>query len=278
MRIIALMFFLVLVYKFGSAQNRYHDTIEPRLTFSTDKKPSLASGEIIVLGKDTLFAHFDKDLDLSNFNLLIEDEKFYNYYRWVVLRYANDRYLHQWTVPIKIYMGEEFPKSIAEKFKAFYSQIEGIKNLNISFVNKIKNANYHIKLTEADINAYDENFEFDSDAERKNFIYTGCTYKLNTDKNFKFYGGTLTMNSKRLQNENRALNQLKQLFFLSLGNFILTTSSRSENSLINKNYIPQDSISELDLKLLRIHYHILYEQPVNKRTFSQLMKFRKDKK
>lgn len=275
MKKITLVFFMVLLHKSGWGQNQYHDIIEPRLVFSTHKKASMDMGGIVVLKKDTLYGQFNNNVDLSYLDLLIENEEFYKYYRKIVFQYSQRQYLLQWSVPIKIYIDQKFPKSIVEKFKAFYSQIKGVKNLNISFVNKIKDANYHIKLTENQINSYGEDYEFYSDTERENSIYTGSIYSLIIDKNYKFYGGTLHLNVERLKDKNRALNQLKQMFFMSLGNFMPDFSSKNQNSLNAKNYLPQDSISELDLKLLRVHYSTIYEQPVNQQSFIRLINLRK---
>lgn len=62
---------------------------------------------------------------------------------------------------------------------------------------------------------------------------------------------------------------------MSLGNFMPDFSSKNQNSLNAKNYLPQDSISELDLKLLRVHYSTIYEQPVNQQSFIRLINLRK---
>jgi hypothetical protein len=185
--------------------------------------------------------------------------------------------LKQWNAPIVVYFDKQIPKPVVKQFETFYNQISSLEHLRIGFTSNIKKANYYIKTTSESINAYNEDFKFDSEIERENSYFTGATYLLDTDDNNKFYNGILTINIERGKSNMAILKQLKQLFFLSLGNFD-TGFKIDESSLLSNNYKNTDTFSKFDLDLLKLHYSIIYPQKIDDRTFSKLMKLYKTQK
>jgi hypothetical protein len=253
-----------------------------RLLFDSLENITDKNTEIIILETDTLYNLNTNSYDLSFLNDSLYNEKFLKIYNAMGFAVSNNKLksefeLKQWNAPIVVYFDKQIPKPVVKQFETFYNQISNLEHLRIGFTSNIKKANYYIKTTSESINAYNEDFKFDSEIERENSYFTGATYLLDTDDNNKFYNGILTINIERGKSNMAILKQLKQLFFLSLGNFD-TGFKIDESSLLSNNYKNTDTFSKFDLDLLKLHYSIIYPQKIDDRTFSKLMKLYKTQK
>ena len=279
--------FLLFLTVFAShcfyAQNELLNELTPRLAYTSDKTIAIDKSEFILINsKDTLYAKLKPKMNLS----FLKESNYsgknvIGRYKTIVFQYtdANSKKVYvvkQWSSPIVVFMDKRLPKKVIKKFEAFFSQIKGITNLNISFTNKLENSNYHIKTTSVEINAYNEDYTFYSEEDRINSPLTGGTYQLQTDKNNKFYSGILTINLQG-KSDDHVLKQLKQLFYMSLGNFTQEYSDEN-SSVINNYYNNSDTISDFDLAILKIHYAVLYECKINGTIFNELIKLSKTNK
>lgn len=192
-------------------------------------------------------------------------------YKSAVFYYSNNndkvQKANQWNSNLKVYFSKDIPKKTRNKFKKFYKPISSINNLKIDFVKDIEDSNYVIKLSDTIIpNITIGETEYD-----ETHPLSKISYSLLIDKYRKYYGGTLIVDVDRLNNKNLLLPKLKQLFFLSLGAFIINKSF-SNTSLISTEYIDNRQISNEDLKLLEMHYFIIYDKLVSAFTINELAK------
>lgn len=263
------------------SQNSYDSIVKHRKVFTSQKPSNLNKNtKKILLANETLYDNYTKSHNLQYLNeALYLNKKTLRRYKAQIFRftyeYSKTVYeLKQWNAPIVVYIDRKIPKNIVQDFKKFYTQIDSIENLKISFTSNIKKANYFIKTTTEKIKSYSKDYEFDSEEEKENSILTGAKYNLLTDDNNKFYSGILTVN---IDKEIKLLKQLKQLFFMSLGQFY-TSQYYPKESILSKTYENKKSISQFDLDLLKIHYSIIYDQRINGTTFEKLIKLSRKNK
>ena len=245
--------------------------LKPRFLF---EKQKVNTNNLVVLDSDTLYNTNNRQYNFSYLNDFLDDEKFLKDYKTMVFVYSYENsktvyHISQWNTPIIVYIDPKIPKTIIKDFKKFYEQLDGIDNLSVQFTKDINKANYLIETTSKNIHVYGENYTFSSEDERENSIFSGVKYQLSRDDNSKFYSATLTINIEH--NSNNNLKQLKQLFFMSLGNFY-SHHIYDQSSLLCDSYWNSTFISDTDLAILKLHYHIIYPQKVNSNTFNKLMK------
>ena len=252
------------IFCFASSQNKI---IKPRLSFTTDSIFANSIVNKVILEGKVLYG---KEREPYNFNNpVFKNLKLLKVYKNLVFQNKKERELRQWNSSIIIYFDKKIPKNVIENFITFYSQLSQVKNLKISFTKKIEKANYYIKSTNEVINSYSEDYEFKSEDERKTSILTGGTYNINTDENNILYSGVLTVNMINKKNS-VLLKQIKQLFFMSLGSFCIS-NRLDKNSLLSKKYEKVDYISKKDISLLKIHYHNIYDQRIDRVIFNKLI-------
>lgn len=274
---------LILVFCFNFilfsafAQNSYFDIVKPRIDCLPNNKPALKNGEYIVLTKDTLYTKMRLEPNLDFVKSTKERRRIVYRYESQIFRFEDSTsILKQWNSDIVVYLDKQIPKEVSENLMTFYEQINEINNLNILFTSKLKDANYYIKVTSEKVNVYGEDYKFDSEEERLKDIYTGATYRIITDNNYKNYAGILKINISNSDNE-FLLKQLKQMFFISLGQFY-KYYGYEETSLLSDKYNNSNTISDNDLELLRMHYAIIYEQKINGNTFKALQEIQKNQR
>lgn len=259
MRKIYLLLLLFASYNLLS-QSSYDSIIQPRKEISITK-----NGATII-----------KNISNSNIKLdFLCDQKLVRKFTYSVFRYSNKNsktvyYLKQWNTPIIVYFDKKIPKEVTNKFKAFFSKFNTINNLKIHYTTNIEKANYQIKVSNRKITKYIKNIKFKSDKEKINYFLYNATYNLQTDNNMKFYSGTIQINTDEFNND-LLLKKLKQLFYITLGNFT-TSYSSLENSLLNLKYADNATISDIDFNFIKAFYEIIYTQKINGTTFSNLNK------
>jgi hypothetical protein len=255
----------IFTYCFALSQN---DNLKHRIEFTADSEYSNSQTNKVVLSNKVLYA---KTREPYLFNdSIFKLKKTLRLYKSLVFRHKDELLLKQWNTPIIIYFDKKIPKTVIENFSQFYSQLNNIKNLNISFTKNIEKANYYIQSTNKNINAYPDTYTFKSEEERINSILTGATYSLITDKNNKFYAGILTINISN-KDDLAILKQLKQLFYMGLGNFY-SSKKFDRDSLLSDKYEKVDYISNFDLTLLKMHYINIYDQKITREIFNNLIK------
>lgn len=254
------------------SQSSYDNIVKPRLSFVSDKYEATDLQDYIALCvHDTLYAKYKTGLQISSLNdSLFKDEKFVAKYMNTFF-YRNDkdnRYISQWSVPIVVHIDKKITKSTRENFEEFFAQINNVENLNISFTSKKQKANYHIKVVDTVVNAYSENYTFDNETDRKNSFRTGATYKMLDDGNYKRFSGSILINLED-KSENLILKQLKQLFYMSLGQFTFSRKY-NEDSIFSNKYDNRNQLIPDDLNILNLHYATIYDQKINQSTFRKI--------
>ncbi|MGY0392579.1 hypothetical protein ACW5R3_08505 [Bizionia sp. KMM 8389] len=271
-----------LVSLFVFSQSNYNTIVKPRIQALSNNHTDIDENYHFYLEHDTLYAN---NIDNNKLQFLLEERYDYkrmvSHYRRIVFCYLTPNppvvyQLKQWNAPIVIYIDKAFSKATRNAFTDFISNLEAanISNLNFSFTNKVEKANFYIKASRTPINGYGDDFKFKSETERKNNLLTGSTYNLITDNNNKFYGGILELYLEGFKSDAVINKRLKQLFFKSLGNFV-ADNYKDTNSLLHKNYVDTDVISDFDINILKIHYLIIYDQIITDSTFKKLIQIAK---
>lgn len=170
---------LILVCHFSLGQNNYSDIVKPKLSFVSNKAEATDTTKFVVLDNDTLYVKYDKYDDLSFLNSASkEDKKNLIDYESIIFQYTDENskkpmILKQWNCPIVLYLDKNIPKNVRKCFTSFFSQIDGIENLSVSFTKNINDSNYLIKLVDEPVNGYGDDFEFENEEEKNNYIFTG---------------------------------------------------------------------------------------------------------
>ncbi len=200
----------------------------------------------------------------------------YTYSNSVLLnRYSKGKkrnYIYQWMSPILIYFDKSIPKPLKKSLTSLVEQIEeqDIQNLSISFVKDKHDANYLIKPT---TKAYDVDFSFKNEEERKAYVFNSGRYKLMVGSAKKPRGCILEMNFNNGLPMEVMKKNLNQLFFLSLGRFRLFENLEYQHSFINASYQYSEQLNELDLAMLKIHYNVIFNSPLTKKQFKKIIKY-----
>ena len=261
------IYLLLLVFSMSTnliSQISYDSIIKPR-------------EEIYISENDSIV--IKKTLNNINLNFLC-DNKLTNLFRTNVFNFSNESsktvyYLKQWNTPIVVLFDKKIPTEVTSKFKLFFKQLSTVKNLSIKYTSKIEDANYLIKITDDKINKHINKVKFKSKEEKTNHFLYNATYSIQTDGNDKLYSAILKINKKEF-NDTVLLKKLKQLFFISLGNFKVFPLNK-KNSLLDFNYHNNAIISEDDLNFIKHLYSINYQQKINGTTFNKLIKLAKRK-
>ncbi|MBT8245190.1 MAG: hypothetical protein HKP48_04910 [Winogradskyella sp.] len=174
----------------------------------------------------------------------------------------DDNSINQWNSNVVVYFDKFFEKKTIDKFKLFFKPLNKIKNLHVSYTKKIKDANYHILNSKNTIKNYENNDSIYSES----FLTSKATYKLVNDNNNKYYSGKLLIDVDSLKDKSLILKKMKQLFFISLGQF-QTNYFLGTKSLTSINYIETNRINSFDLMLLKLHYFKIHDFNFTRRKF-----------
>jgi hypothetical protein len=238
----------------------------------------ITSRKNILKTKDTTL--YIKNTDKTDLTFLCKnnykEEKIFSTYNYSVFQYSRKvknkfLYINQWNTHIIVFFDKEISKNLIKRFKLYFNQLKNIKNLKISYTKDIENANYYFKVTNEKVSGFGKKYKFKKGFKKDIHPFYNMTYKLLTDKNNKFYSCITQINRQELQNNTLAFKKIKQLFYLSLGNFVIKKYG-IDYSLISLKYSDEETISEHDLDFLKIHYGKIYEQKVDLKTFEKLKK------
>lgn len=201
---------------------------------------------------------------------LINNDTLVRLYKNVVFNNANcgvyDPVIaKQWNSTIKVYIDKSLPKKDRKAFIKFYKQLNVLEHLKIEFVKDIEKSNYLITSTKEDL--LTKTGLTDKD---ETYIYSHVDYSAFNDANSKFYGCKMEININAIIDKTLIIKKLKQLFFISLGQFVGDKSIKS-NSLISYNYANNEQISQSDLQLLQLHYLQLHNKPISCSSFSKII-------
>ena len=203
-----------------------------------------------------------------------ENNYLLNKYKFHVFGYKENKSIQQWIVPIKIYFDPLIEKTIIEEFKKYIVPYNNIKNLNISIVNNLDEANYYFKVLDKPVSAFSKEDSKDlSLEEKKSLTFSQMTYHLNVNTLEQFYSCTFKISASELNND-LFLSKLKKGFYLSLNRFY--SSSKAEKfSILNNNTEKIYTISDYDLAMLQIHYSYIFKMPVFLKQFENLQEIYK---
>jgi len=171
----------------------------------------------------------------------------------------------QWKSKIVIYLDKSLPKKIRKDFITFFQQINDIENLDIEFTRNKEKANYLIKDTSEDLLAKTDLYD-----KKESYPLSHVYYDLLNDTNSKFFGGTLSINLDAIKDKKLILPKLKQLFFISLGQFVIDRNVE-KSSLLRIGYENTNQILEKDLSLLKLHYIQIHETPLSCLSYSKFI-------
>ena len=215
--------------------------------------------DYIVLKKDTLFANNKK-----SFLIDFENKQDYLYYKSIVFPYSKKGPLMQWKSEIKIYMNENIDKYIRKNFKNFIKSFPAIKNLKISLVKDIEDANYYITTTSQLKSIYTD--QKLTDKELKNKLYYNFYYTIER-KGSSFKSCIFEFDPNKIFDRKVFLRKMKKVFFNTLGQFMTRTFYRDETSLLSRRDSITDYITSFDKKILNYHYQNICNYKVYRKDF-----------
>lgn len=256
---------LLFYYQNTASQTDLILDFKKKKKYTSIKLSENKSKDYIIINNDTLFNR-DHNLKIDNLEKFCDcfNNKEFN------IQYSSAVQFHlpknkqvvetkQWNSQIIVFVDKSIDKTVKKKFVAFFKQINDIENFKISFTKSKKESNYLIKVSDSTIS----NFKSDTKEYNELSPYSKVTYNLTTDKNNKFYGGTLLIDKTILKDKDLTLKKLKQMFYMSLGPFANRESMPIE-SLLNPNYVESEIITDFDLKVLKTHYYKIYPRPFSK--------------
>ncbi|MEM5566312.1 hypothetical protein WNY78_14415 [Psychroserpens sp. AS72] len=230
-----------------------------------------------ISSRDTFYREELKYLDLSDFQYDKEKTpKLFSHYKKSVFyrtkKHSKKVYrIFQWKVPVVIYFDKEIPNKIKKEVKSFYSQVNDIDNLSVTFTNNIDKANYRVQITDEIFSTNSKTYKLSEKFTVNNYFFDYCNYFLINDNRNGIIGCSLKINREQLNNNDHLLANIKQGIFLSLGRFFLNASLMDESILTNLIYENEKIISDLDLSILKLHYYQLYNRRIDGTDFETLL-------
>lgn len=243
---------------------------KPLITYSFDKIENL------IFNQDSLIiSKSEKSFNSEIFKQFGENADYYLYaYSNSVFNRSSKKqsHLYQWMSPISIYFDKSIPKPLEKSLTSLVEQIEeqDIQSLSISFVKDKDDANYFIKSTNK---PYNVDSYFKNEDEQKEYVYSNGTYTLMVGSAKKPRGCILEMNFNNGLSMEVMKKNLNQLFFLSLGRFRVFRNIEYKHSFINSLCDYSEKLDEFDIAMLKIHYNVIFNSPLNKKQFRELTKF-----
>lgn len=233
-------------------------------TLNKEKRKNIK--DYIILDNDTL-VNSNRALLFDNNQQFCEyykSNEYFNNYNAAVsyeLLKKSDRIAvsKQWNSEIFVYLDKSIPKKLRKKFTSFFKQIDSINNFKLSFSKSIDQANYVIKVSDSTIT----NYKTDTREYDETYTYSRIKCNLLRDKDNKIYGAITLVDASLLNNKPLMLKKLKQIFFISTGQFNQVNFAPSE-SLLSPDYIDSIKIAEFDINFLKTHYFKIYSRPFNK--------------
>ncbi len=206
-----------------------------------------------------------------NFVPFLKDKKLNSRYKYHAFGNKNIKFIRQWNVPIRVYFDEQLPKDIKQSLTDYFKKFNSINNLNVSTTKNIENSNYYLKVYKEHVSAYtDKDYKTLTKEEIETEIYSGITYDLNCNYNFKCTSGVIKISNSELKNR-YLLSKLKIIFYLSLTDFYRSNYAEKE-SLLNKKTINAKHLTDYDILLLKNHYNYIYPYKVNLTSYKSLLK------
>lgn len=243
-----------------SLSNEEKEHIKDYIVLDNDTLINLET-HIEIKNVEKFCKYFNNDKSITTLSSAIQ------YYLPKNSRVAKSR---QWNSEILVYIDKSIPKKTRTAFKSFFSQIDSVENFKISFSKSINQANYLIKVSDTTIPNY-KSKKHDYD---ENHPISKGIYKALIDSNDKLYTCATYIDKSILKNKELSLRKLKQLFFLSLGQFTYRKSLPKE-SLLNPDYKESEKVSEFDINLLKLHYYKIYPRAFDR---ADLMIFKRKAK
>ena len=176
-----------------------------------------------------------------------KDSIFLEYYKKIAFNhdkgeFSYDTRMRYWKKPIKIFFSKNVSKNVQKKLMKFASEVSSeIDSLKISQVKKLEDSNYVIY--------YKGGFEYEP---RMNNYKNSSFYIYWNGKN-QLYRNTIRINTDKEFSETLIINEVKKLFFQSLGRFKLIKEFECENYFADC-HSENKKFSALDYEILKYHY------------------------
>jgi len=226
----------------------------------------------------TVFVENPKELDfLNDYHYFDNKELFDNYIISVFSR--KNAILHQFVVPIVIYLDPKIPQNTSKEYKVFVNTFPTIKNLDISFTSNRDEANYLLSVSEKEVSGVSKKFLNELiEEEHKKIVFLNMTYTLFNDNNKNSYAYHLKISQSILEKAN-TISKLKKAFFLSLGNFNVLSYGAPSGSVMDFETTKIDKLIDEDIQVLKMHYHHIFDYKLDVNNFYKLYyKYRRAKK
>lgn len=259
---------LLINIEFCFSQIDVSSILKSKNSFKIETNASLNKDSLVIVKEKTVInQHY---LDYQN------DYKTHYRYMTTVFYYTDSKsnhtyYTKQWHSPIIIYLDKKIDNELRKSFIAFLTNYKNINNLEIAITKNIDKANYLIRPSNAAFKA--KTYSFKNEIDKSNFVFNNGNYTIIPGGNQSIKGCILELNTDK--NSELVKKNLNQLFFLSLGRFFVIPYDTNETSFVSQNYQAQNTLSELDLKILKIHYNHIYDYPINRDTFLKLVSSKK---
>ncbi|WP_179349180.1 hypothetical protein [Winogradskyella pacifica] len=229
--------------------------------------------DFFITDNDTL-VNLKNDLTEAELKLFCEcytNDTIIKKYKEAVFQYSWSRNkklkIRQWNAEIKVYFDSAIPKDVKKEFIAFYKPLNEVKNLKIDFVKNKDASNYVIKTSDTIISQ----FGADESDYKETHPLKRISYNIATDNTYKFYSAITLIDLNRLEDKSLLLQKLKQVFFISLGQFVVNERA-DETSLLSTRYKNSSTISKMDITLLKMHYLKIFDQAISAYVINELVK------
>ncbi|MTE25519.1 hypothetical protein [Winogradskyella ouciana] len=263
MQKILVLIITTLVYQLSFSQSNLVLDFDEKKDYvsikSLDKELKDKTEDYLIIDNDTL-------VNLNNRAKVDNLETFCKYFaseesfqklissiQYYYLKNSSIAHFRQWNSEVITYLDKRIPRNIRKEFMNFFRQLDSINNFNMSFSNSLNKANYIIKFSDTVV----PNLKTKKKKYNENHPLSKGNYRVLVDNDDKIYGCYMYVDRSLLDNEDLLLKKLKQLYFMSLGQFTYRKNI-SKKSLLNPEYIDTSKLSNYDKNLLSTHYYKIY--------------------
>jgi hypothetical protein len=248
---------------------------------SIDNVLDSEGSELMILKNDTL-VRSDRTFGKVADKQIYQDDFIYEKYLQFAFSKVNSdkdsKYrvpIIQWKEDVEIYLDKDLPRGLRKRFESHvndsYSQIP---NLSIDFTRHKNEASIAI------INTKKSVYEIDPGSKKYKFYQEqfpdGLPFdhiKLQQSSNYDGMRNPalVQINYDAINSEDAALKKMKHLFYLMLTGF-RPSNYGNVGSFTTFGYENQEILEEMDRKLLKMHYHVVWDKGPTYKDFIKLTK------
>jgi hypothetical protein len=194
------------------------------------------------------------------------DPSFLDIYKTVAFRFKNEgdkdsETMKYWKEPIKVYFAQNIHKDVVRSLKTFMKELEThVDSLHIQQVRSLEESNYVI--------FNNESYQYDTRVNKK----SSCDYYIEWNNTSQITRAALRFDLLKLPSLKLRKQKLKELFFGSLGRFIMSDSFVCESYFSNC-HSDTKYLTSLDIEILKYHYSYGICKGTSIRDFEEQHKF-----